>query len=322
MKGSRVPWVALPLLTILCVILLWRGWQSTQQTRAVRAEIADIQAQLEQQRLEHELALSQQAQALADQKLQILLDAYGLPASIFDEKDGAGPEDHFYLYQGVPIDPTLNIQTLKPIHANADQAAYYTRFYHVWKAGSYEGVRACSMSEGDMYVRGLYDNDFSSPTIASPYYYEATTDAMNILYYPGHTDPMFQPEELSEYTYLECSNLDLGGEHGNITLVAAQNHITHSSQLAVYESMAEAGQQPQLIGIIATLEDGLWLGRPEEPRYLSVRDVTPFDLDGDGVMELITEPPMYTQRTIFITGFDGQALTHAHNINWSVSCEY
>ncbi len=321
MKRSYLPLILLPLLALLCGLLLWTGWQSGQSLRAARAEVQTMHAQMEQQRLSHELALSQQGQALADQKLQTLLEAYGLPASIFDEKPGATPEDHFFLYQGFPIDPTKDVQALEGIVADARQASYYTRFYHVWKAGSYEGLRACVMAEGDRMVGGLFDSDFSSPTIASPYYYEAVTDAMNFLYYPGHTDPMFQPAELSGYTYLECSNLDLGGEQGCITLVAAQNHTTHASRLAVYESMVEAGQQPRLLGVIATLDNGLWLGRPEDPRYLSVRDVTPFDLDGDGVMELITEPPMYTQPTILITGFDGQVLTRAHDIRWSVTGE-
>lgn len=316
MKRSYLPLILLPLLALLCGLLLWVGWQNGQSLRAARAEVKTIHAQLEQQRLSHELELAQQAQTLANQKLQTLLDAYGLPASIFDEKPGNTPEDHFFLYQGLLLDPTLDVQQLEHLCVNEEQATFYTRLYHVWKAGRYEGLRACTVSGGDLHVSDLYDGDFSGPTIASPYYYDAVTSAMNLLYYPG-----FTPVGMIEHTYLECSNLRLGGENGDVLLVAVQDHRTHASQLALYESMTEENQQPRLIGVIATLKNGLWLGRPEEPRYLSVRDVTPFDLDGDGVMELITEPPLYLQGTVFITGFDGTALTRAHDVDWSVSGE-
>lgn len=76
MKKSRLPWILLPLLFVLCLILLWNSWQSIRQARVAQTEVSDIQAQLAQQQPEHELILAQQSQALADEKLQTLLDIF------------------------------------------------------------------------------------------------------------------------------------------------------------------------------------------------------------------------------------------------------
>ena len=98
MKRSYLPLILLPLLAILCGLLLWTGWQSGQSLRAARAEVQAMQSKMEQERLAAQLEISQQAKALADEQLTQLLDAYGLPETLFDAKEDNSPERHFYLF--------------------------------------------------------------------------------------------------------------------------------------------------------------------------------------------------------------------------------
>ncbi len=317
MKRVFWPYLLMVLMAILCVLLLWNGYQSTNTLRAARAELSAAQSQLTQQRLESELELVQQAQALANEKLATLETLYGLPEGIFEEK----PQEDFLLYCGYPIDPTLDRQTLDLFSEQtftAQQAGDYTRFYHVWQEGQYQGIRVGEAAEGDNWVRGLYElGGPGGATIASPVYRELPRNDMTVFHGPVVPGLTFVPEGMRTHTYLEYCHLDLGGERGRVTLAAVQDQENYSSQLALYAQPWE-DEDFRLIGIIATMEDGRWLGRDEDPRYLSVRDVTIFDLDGDGRCELIFEPPTVLKPELFVTGYDGETLTRTHDLDWEL----
>lgn len=307
MKKSYLPLILLPLLTIFCCLLLWTSWQSSQSLRAAHAEVQSMHSQLEQERLESQLQISLQAQALADQQLNQLLAAYDLPDSLFETKEDHTSENHFYLFNGMPFDPTQDLQTLEMVDASLDQQAYYTRFYHLWRNGAYQGTVVGSLTEeGRHVVQGLGTDG----TIACSWYYDAIP--RQVVFSEDYNFPL--TEMIPHDQVLYCC-IDLDGDNSLEILVGVIDHCRHASQLAMYR------EDGSFIGIIATLDNGLWLGRPEEPRYLELGQVYPFDLDGDSCMELIVQPPQYLKPVIFITGYDGESLTRINDLHWSVTQE-
>jgi len=307
MKRSYLPLILLPLLAILCGLLLWTDWQSGQSLRAARAEVQAMQSKMEQERLAAQLEISQQAKALADEQLTQLLDAYGLPGTLFDAKEDNSPERHFYLFNGIPFDPSQDVQTLEMVDASPAAQSYYTRFYYLWRQGNYQGTVVGSLTEeGRHVIQGLG----ADGTIACSWYYDAIPRQFTTA-----EENAFPLTEMIPHDQADYRCIDLDGDGASEVLASVIDSAGCASQIAMYR------ENGAFVGIIATLENGLWLGRPEELRYLELGQIHPFDLDGDGCMELILQPPQYEKPALLITGYDGQALTRAHDVRWSVTGE-
>lgn len=261
----------------------------------------------ENQQLQIELSEMQQQMAGADGEiandkfLKQIIEEYHLPAGIFQSKKGNSPDDYFLLYNGALLDPQKDYQATVEIMKAEYDIDYFERFYYGPNGYISIGVPT-DFYEDSFIVQGV-------GRIASSYPYDmvpcgALSGICDGL--PMEWKEPIQLDGLIDYDSITYQEFDLDGDGRMEYLVCLKNSKTVSSQLILFNNSGDC------LGRLVTLKNGSEYGR--EGLYLSQELATPFDVDNDGIVELVISIPAYEPGGVAIVRYDGEKLVGAKDI--------
>ena len=286
---------------LLCAIL-------ALQNRQAGAELADAQAALDGLRAENEQLKG--AAGSRENAFAPIIDQYHLPGGIFSQSGGNTAEAYYLLYEGFLLDPQSDDQFVHELLKSDYDQAFFERFYYNYENNQYTGISVRETHDAytdSFYVRG-------TGAIASSYLYDAVPRLPSLLYDTPAPLQGAMDAELQGTDSVSCLQIDLDGNGHDERIVFLQNSETVSSKILLYNSAWNK------LGTLVSLANGRWVGLPGEiyENYLSPDDVTLFDVDNDGAMEILMRVPCHEGIRLAITRFDGVALSGAHDIEASV----
>lgn len=232
-------------------------------------------------------------------------------------------KDYFLLYSGYAIENKVGFQYLGYIPMNNDNVKKYGTTYYNYENGKYVGETKGYLEE--VPERGENDSILAFvenvSEIATTQYYNAIPRSFS------RTNKL--PQELNymgNYSSVNIDSIDLDndGKKENVvcwTLNYAKGERGNSEPQASSGIMLFDANYNKVADLV-TLENGFWANIKEESNKILLsldEDIDYFDIDNDGIMELLIRVPWYGGDNLSIVKYSKGKIEG--DINYQASVE-
>jgi len=219
-------------------------------------------------------------------------------------------KDYFVLYNGYEIEKKTGVQELSDMYISKENNKKYNIYYYNYEKGEYLGKQKGKFGEETFENVSIVRN---VNTIATSQKY----DAMPRTFSKTNGLPK-KLDGIEDFSTLEIHSIDLDGNgtKENIICYTIDNKEEQkaSSAIMIFDKKYQKSEN------LIILEDGFWAGIKEDNQkiFLSLEDIEYFDIDNDGIMEILINVPTYEGTKLSIIKYDNGKIDGEVNLKASL----